>query len=60
MICWKDAVSVTADSSAVEVEKDSGSSPNGKRMAKDADVVNVGELSTNVRRTRKKLTKVNN
>ncbi|XP_022032870.1 uncharacterized protein LOC110933982 [Helianthus annuus] len=44
----------------VEVEKDSGSSPNGKRMARDADVVNVGELSTNVRRTWKKLTKVNN
>lgn len=60
MICCKDVVSVTADSSAVEVEKDSGSSPNGKRMAQDADVVNVGELSTNVRRTRKKLTKVNN
>ncbi|KAJ0878313.1 putative nucleic acid-binding protein [Helianthus annuus] len=56
----RDAVSVTADSSVVEVEKDSGSSPNGKRMAKDADVANVGELSTNVRRTRKKLTKVNN
>ncbi|XP_021974712.1 uncharacterized protein LOC110869801 [Helianthus annuus] len=56
----RDVVSVTADSSAVEVEKDSGSSRNGKRMARDADVVNVGELSTNVRRTRKKLTKVNN
>ncbi|XP_021980190.1 uncharacterized protein LOC110876324 [Helianthus annuus] len=56
----RDAVSVTADSSAVEVEKDYGSSPNGKRMAQDADVVNIGELSTNVRRTRKKLTKVNN
>ncbi|XP_022014475.1 uncharacterized protein LOC110913971 [Helianthus annuus] len=56
----RDAVSVTADSSVVEVEKDSGSSPNGKRMAQDADVANVGELSTNVRRTRKKLTKVNN
>ncbi|XP_022027961.1 uncharacterized protein LOC110929144 [Helianthus annuus] len=53
-------VSVTADSSVVEVEKDSGSSPNGKRMAQDADVANVGELSTNVRRTRKKVTKVNN
>ncbi|XP_035830073.1 uncharacterized protein LOC118479579 [Helianthus annuus] len=52
-----DAISVTADSSAVEVEKDSGSSPNGKRMAQDADVVNVDELSTNVRRTRKKLSK---
>ncbi|XP_035832819.1 uncharacterized protein LOC118481715 [Helianthus annuus] len=37
----RDVVSVTADSSAVEVEKDSGSSPNGKRMAQDADVVNV-------------------
>ncbi|XP_022024784.1 uncharacterized protein LOC110925121 [Helianthus annuus] len=56
----RDVVSVTADSSAVEVEKDSGSSPNGKRMAQDADVVNVGELSTNVRRTQKKLAKVNN
>ncbi|XP_021991424.1 replication protein A 70 kDa DNA-binding subunit A-like [Helianthus annuus] len=59
-VTQEDAVSVTANSSAVEVEKDSGSSPNGKRMAQDADVVNVGELSTNVRRTRKKLTKVNN
>ncbi|XP_021985205.1 replication protein A 70 kDa DNA-binding subunit A-like [Helianthus annuus] len=56
----RDAVSVTADSSAVEVEKDSISSPNGKRMAQNADVVNVGELSTNVRRTQKKLTKLNN
>ncbi|XP_021988903.2 uncharacterized protein LOC110885508 [Helianthus annuus] len=43
-----DVVSVTADSSAVEVEKDSRSSPNGKRMAQDADVVNVDELFTNV------------
>ncbi|XP_022031492.1 uncharacterized protein LOC110932469 [Helianthus annuus] len=56
----QDAVSVTADFSAVEVEKDSGSSPNGKRIAQDVDVVNIGELSTNVRRTRKKLSKVNN
>ncbi|XP_035831902.1 uncharacterized protein LOC118480975 [Helianthus annuus] len=56
----RDVVSVTANSSVVEVEKDSGSSPNGKRMAQDADVANVGELSTNARRTRKKLTKVNN
>ncbi|MFS7935737.1 hypothetical protein Hanom_Chr05g00407081 [Helianthus anomalus] len=60
VICCKDDASVTTDSSAVEVEKDSGSSPNGKRVAQDADVVNVGELSTNVRRTRKKLSKVNN
>ncbi|XP_021995815.1 uncharacterized protein LOC110892998 [Helianthus annuus] len=56
----RDVVSVTADSSAVEVENDSRSTPNGNRIAQDADVVNVGELSTNVRRTRKKLSKVNN
>ncbi|XP_035845863.1 uncharacterized protein LOC110943580 [Helianthus annuus] len=56
----QDVVSVTADSSVVEVEKDSGSSPNGKQMTQDADVANVDELSTNVRRTRKKLTTVNN
>ncbi|XP_022032893.1 uncharacterized protein LOC110934004 [Helianthus annuus] len=56
----RDVISVKADSSAIEVEKDSGSSPNGKRIAQDVDVVNVGELSTNGRRTRKKLSKVNN
>ncbi|XP_035833018.1 uncharacterized protein LOC110876774 [Helianthus annuus] len=57
-----------SDSSQVSVERTSRplklkrilDRPNGKRMAQDPDVANVGELSTNVRRTRKKLTKVNN
>ncbi|XP_035843922.1 uncharacterized protein LOC110931384 [Helianthus annuus] len=53
-------LSESSQMSAERTSRDSGSSPNGKLMALDADVVNVGELSTNVRRTRKKLTKVNN
>ncbi|KAJ0788619.1 hypothetical protein HanPI659440_Chr05g0193871 [Helianthus annuus] len=60
VICCKDVVSVTADSSAVEIKKDSVPSLNGKRTVQEVDVVNVGELSSNVRRTQKKLSKVNN
>ncbi|XP_021975144.1 uncharacterized protein LOC110870259 [Helianthus annuus] len=43
----KDVVSVTADSSVVEAEKDSGTNPNGKRSLQEVEGQNVGELSSN-------------
>ncbi|XP_022023819.2 uncharacterized protein LOC110924090 [Helianthus annuus] len=55
----KDVLSVTADSSVVEVEKDSGSSPNGKRSVQHVEGLNVGELSSNNKRNRKKPSKFN-
>ncbi|XP_035845173.1 replication protein A 70 kDa DNA-binding subunit B-like [Helianthus annuus] len=46
----KDVVSVMADSSVVEAEKDSATSPNGKRSLQDVEGQNVGELSSNNKR----------
>ncbi|XP_022003738.1 uncharacterized protein LOC110901201 [Helianthus annuus] len=50
----KDVVSVMADSSVVEAEKDSTTSPNGKRSLQDVEGQNVGELSSNNKRNRRK------
>ncbi|KAK1416423.1 hypothetical protein QVD17_32214 [Tagetes erecta] len=57
----KDVVSVMADSSMMTSENDSATSPNGKRsVEKDDDNLNVGELSTNTKRSRKKPSKFEN
>ncbi|KAJ0582116.1 putative nucleic acid-binding, replication factor A [Helianthus annuus] len=55
----KDVVSVTADSSVVEAEKDSGTSPNGKRSVHEVEGQNVGELSSNNKKNRKKSARLN-
>ncbi|XP_022040445.1 replication protein A 70 kDa DNA-binding subunit A-like [Helianthus annuus] len=53
--CSQDIVSITVDSSVVQIEKDFSSSPNRKRTVQDVDVVNVSELSSNMRRGRSHL-----
>ncbi|XP_021974656.1 uncharacterized protein LOC110869735 [Helianthus annuus] len=55
----KDVVSVMADSSVVEAEKDSATSPNGKRSLQDVEGQNVGELSSNNKRSRRKPSRLN-
>ncbi|XP_021975519.1 uncharacterized protein LOC110870647 [Helianthus annuus] len=55
----KDVVSVTADSSVVEAEKDSSTSPNGKRSVQEVEGQNVGELSSNNKKNRKKSSRLN-
>ncbi|XP_022040896.1 uncharacterized protein LOC110943454 [Helianthus annuus] len=55
----KDVVSVMADSSVVEAEKDSATSPNGKRSLQDVEGQNVGELSSNNKRNRRKPSRLN-
>ncbi|KAJ0627464.1 putative nucleic acid-binding, replication factor A [Helianthus annuus] len=54
----KDVVSVTADSSVVEAEKDSGTSPNGKRSLQDVEGQNIGELSSSSKNNRKRSSRV--
>ncbi|KAJ0843588.1 putative nucleic acid-binding, replication factor A [Helianthus annuus] len=54
----KDVVSVTADSSIVEAEKDSGTSPNGKRSLQDVEGQNIGELSSSSKNNRKRSSRV--
>ncbi|XP_022041196.1 uncharacterized protein LOC110943770 [Helianthus annuus] len=54
----KDVVSVTVNSSVVEAEKDSGTSPNGKRSLQEVEGQNVGELSSNNKNNRKKSSRV--
>ncbi|KAI3726888.1 hypothetical protein L1987_66694 [Smallanthus sonchifolius] len=53
----EDAFSVTADSSAVEAEIDSGTTPNGKRCVQVVDTQIVGDLSSTAKRIRKKPSK---
>ncbi|XP_022031519.1 uncharacterized protein LOC110932498 [Helianthus annuus] len=55
----KDVVYVMADSSVVEAEKDSATSPNGKRSLQDVEGQNVGELSSNNKRSRRKPSRLN-
>ncbi|XP_022025015.1 uncharacterized protein LOC110925368 [Helianthus annuus] len=55
----KDVVSVMSDSSVVEAEKDSATSPNGKRSLQDVEGQNVGELSSNNKRSRRKPSRLN-
>ncbi|XP_022024348.2 uncharacterized protein LOC110924665 [Helianthus annuus] len=55
----KDVISVMADSSVVEAEKDSATSPNGKRSLQDVEGQNVGELSSNNKRNRRKPSRLN-
>ncbi|XP_022042419.1 uncharacterized protein LOC110945091 [Helianthus annuus] len=55
----KDVVFVTADSSVVKAEKDSGTSPNGKRSVQEVEGQNVGELSSNNKKNRKKSSRLN-
>ncbi|XP_035830152.1 uncharacterized protein LOC110933065 [Helianthus annuus] len=54
----KVVVSVTADSSVVEAEKDSGTSPNGKRSLQDVEGQNIGELSSSSKNNRKRSSRV--
>ena len=60
MVCLKDVVSVTEDSSAVDALKDSATSPNGKRGLEDTKVEEPNaDLSSTTKRPRKKSFRLN-